>query len=76
MQSKGYGSFGVGSKTYLAHRISWMMKHGRETDMLIMHKCDNPRCVNPGHLREGTDLDNVRDMWRKGRAYYQTWTRN
>lgn len=70
LQSKGYGSFSVEGKTYLAHRIAYELTFGEiHPQMFVMHKCDNPRCVNPSHLREGTPLDNVTDMWRKGRAY-------
>jgi hypothetical protein len=33
----------------------------------ILHKCDVRNCFNPDHLFEGDQLDNVRDMWAKGR---------
>jgi HNH endonuclease len=57
----------------LAHRVSWLMFRGEipEGDgyhgTIVMHKCDNPRCVNPDHLMLGTQADNVKDMIVKGR---------
>jgi hypothetical protein len=36
--------------------------------LVVMHTCDNPRCVNPQHLRVATQRENVLDMHRKGRA--------
>lgn len=43
----------------------------KEFDLLsepnILHKCDVRRCFNPDHLFEGTQLDNMRDAWSKGR---------
>lgn len=35
--------------------------------MVVRHTCDVPKCVNPGHLVAGTQLDNIRDMERRGR---------
>src|SRR3990167_8971461 len=67
-QSKGYGSFSINCKTYNAHRISFTIHNGYMPTLNVLHTCDNRRCVNPNHLWEGTQLDNVRDMHRKGRS--------
>lgn len=64
----GYGSFCVLGKTFRAHRISWVIKNGDILDNLfVLHKCDNPSCVNPEHLFLGTQKDNIIDCVNKGR---------
>lgn len=42
--------------------------------LYICHHCDNPPCVNPAHLYEGTPLDNQRDAWSRHRAGAQQAT--
>lgn len=34
----------------------------------MLHSCDNPSCVRPDHLFEGTQQDNMDDKVRKGRT--------
>lgn len=53
----------------VASRIALEMKLGHEIPdgMLAIHSCDNPRCVNPAHLRPGTHLDNTQDAIERGR---------
>lgn len=64
----GYGQFRVNGKRYYTHRYSWIIHNGEIKDGLhVLHKCDNPRCVNPDHLFLGTQADNMRDMTEKGR---------
>jgi len=65
--NKGYGMIGVERKHVLAHRFSLSLILGKMPDKQVLHKCDNPRCVNPDHLWEGTIQDNCRDKIAKGR---------
>lgn len=64
----GYGEFHLQTQTAKAHRIS---KSGYDLHSIkvqvVMHKCDNPSCINPEHLQLGTQIDNIRDMHSKGR---------
>jgi hypothetical protein len=70
--SNGYGRISVGAKTEGsegAHRVSWKLANKQEIPegMFVMHKCDNPTCVNPHHLSIGTPKENTQDMIAKGR---------
>lgn len=69
--AQGYGRMTAGSRGagYLrAHRVSWELANGPVPKGLwVLHRCDNPPCVNPAHLWLGTRLDNMRDCSAKGR---------
>lgn len=65
----GYGVFFDGKKMRQAHQVSWEFTNGYIPDgLFVLHKCDNPPCVNPDHLFLGTQVDNIRDRDNKGRA--------
>ena len=67
--SNGYGqACGENRRRQSAHRLSWEAHVGPIPDGLcVLHKCDVRSCVNPDHLFLGTQLDNIKDMHRKGR---------
>lgn len=73
----GYGEVAVNKVRFLAHRYAWFLTHGVIPNLFILHSCDNPKCVNPKHLREGTDQDNSddkvsRDRQPKGEKHWHS----
>lgn len=71
----GYGYFNIkyGKKWRMigVHRFSWLLHNGgflvREVN--VLHRCDNPSCINPNHLFLGTHTDNMKDKSQKGRHH-------
>lgn len=52
-----------------AHVFAWEQANGQRVPkgLVVMHSCDQPRCVNPAHLSVGTQRDNILDSICKGR---------
>lgn len=52
-----------------AHVFAWEVAHKCRVPAgkVVMHSCDNPRCINPEHLKAGTQGENVYDSIQKGR---------
>ena len=72
INEKGYGRLRYGGKLVYAHRLSYLL-HNQQlpSDLCVLHKCDNPPCVNPDHLFLGTKKQNNEDMASKGRQFFQ-----
>lgn len=64
----GYGKVGFKGKVWQAHRLSYhFVNNGIPDGMMVCHKCDNRKCINPSHLFIGTAKDNAEDRDKKGR---------
>ena len=74
----GYGKFSVNRKYTRVHRFSYELHKGKIPKgegyhgMCVCHSCDNPLCVNPKHLRLGTQKENIQEMFTKGRNNWRT----
>lgn len=64
-----------GVKTTI-HRYIYELCYGKiyGPELVVRHKCDNIKCINPAHLELGTQLDNIEDMFNRNRGHIKTFT--
>lgn len=69
----GYAVKRIDNKLQRIHRIvaTYLIPNPDNLEM-VLHSCDNRACINPRHLRWGTQKDNMRDLSlrkRGGKTY-------
>jgi len=74
-EGQGYGCFPCNGRNWKAHRYAWELKNGPiPRGKCVLHRCDNPPCVNEKHLFLGTKKMNTQDMIAKGRGGWKNGT--
>src|SRR5690349_2879354 len=60
---RGYGTLRYRGRTLFAHRLAWEAKYGPiPGGMIVRHRCNVRRCVNPDHFVLGTRAENNADI--------------
>lgn len=68
LASYGYGRFYLdGKRQVRAHVASYRIHHGPTNGLSVLHSCDRPICVQPAHLRLGTQAENMAEMVERDR---------
>ena len=75
--ARGHVRVGCDGRLQYVHRVAYRLANGSIPDGFdVLHSCDTPRCIEPKHLRIGTDADNVRDRVVRGRSAHLRGTLN
>jgi hypothetical protein len=63
----GYGIATHDGEIIRAHRLAYLKAHGElPKGLVIMHLCNVKSCVNPDHLKAGTQSENIADAGKLG----------
>jgi len=69
IKKDGYGTFWLYDRVIQAHRAAWRLFEGPIPEgKLVLHHCDNRRCVNVDHLYIGTHKQNTADAIARDRG--------
>nr|WP_306422646.1 HNH endonuclease [Paenarthrobacter aurescens] len=77
-KASGHGMTSLNGKTMHASRAAFVLETQTEltTEQHVLHTCDNPACVEIGHLYVGDNKQNVSDKIARGRARTPTGAAN
>ncbi len=64
---QGYVRVALHGRSYLAHRLAYVLSGGQLGEQLALHICDAPGCANHHHLMAGTVAENNRQRDERGR---------
>lgn len=71
LNQDGYGIISFKNKDYRVHRLAWILKNGEEPNGMLLHKCDNRKCLNLNHLYIGDHKQNAADAVSRNRLFAQ-----
>lgn len=57
----GYGVMRYKGRLELVHRVAFVLEYGPlpRSKPYVLHRCDNPTCREPLHLKAGTQSENM-----------------
>ncbi len=70
LTNRGYGQLRWGGPKKQATHVAYFIAHNKWPENQVNHKCHNPLCVNPDHIYDGTQIENMADMKIAGRQNY------
>lgn len=73
----GYGRTMEYPKSITTHRLMYKLANNVDIEgKHVLHKCDNPPCINPKHLELGDHKINMAQMTERGRRARLTGSKN